>query len=90
VNKAEFITAIAERTDLTKKDIEKVVSAYSDVVIDSLKSGDKVQLVGFGTFEVRERSARTAKNPQTGATIQVEASKVPAFRVGKAFKDAVK
>ena len=90
MNKAEFITAIAERTDLTKKDIEKVVSAYSDVVIDSLKSGDKVQLVGFGTFEVRERSARTAKNPQTGATIQVEASKVPAFRVGKAFKDAVK
>ena len=81
MNKTELITAMAEASGLTKKDCDTLQTA--------LKSGDKVQLLGFGTFEVKERAARTGKNPATGATIEIPASKAPAFKPGKAFKDSV-
>ena len=90
MNKAELIAAVAEKAELSKKNAEVAVTAVIDSIIDSLKKGEKVSLLGFGTFEVRERAARTGKNPQTGATIKIAASKVPAFKAGKAFKDAVK
>ncbi len=90
MKKTELVAAVAEKANLSKKDAEAAVSAFVSTVIDTLKSGDKIQLVGFGTFEVRNRPARTGRNPQTKEAITIPASKVPAFKVGKGFKDAVK
>jgi len=90
MNKTELIAAVAEKAGLSKKNAEVAVSAVIDSVVESLKKGDKVSLLGFGTFEVRQRAARTGKNPQTGAAIKIAACKVPAFKAGKALKDAVK
>lgn len=90
MNKTELIAAIAEKANLSKKDADAAVSAFVSTVIDTLKVDDKIQLVGFGTFEVRNRPERTGRNPQTKETITIPASKVPAFKAGKAFKDAVK
>lgn len=89
MNKTELIAAVAEQAALSKKDAEKALNAVIASVTDALKDGDKVQLVGFGTFEVRARGERTGKNPRTGAAIKIAASKVPAFKAGKALKDAV-
>lgn len=90
MNKMELVAAVAAKANLSKKDAEAAVNATIDAVKDALKAGDKVALVGFGTFEVRERAARMGKNPQTGAAIEIAASKVPAFKAGKALKDALK
>ncbi|MUV39773.1 DNA-binding protein HU-1 [Lentibacillus sp. JNUCC-1] len=90
MNKTDLVNAVAEQSDLSKKDAAKAVDAVFDSVMDSLKKGEKVQLIGFGNFEVRERSARKGRNPQTGEEIEIPASKVPAFKPGKALKDAVK
>lgn len=90
MNKTEFIAAVAEKAGLTKKDADAAVNAFVDTVIDTLKKGEKIQMVGFGSFEVKERPARTGRNPQTKETIQIPASKAPAFKAGKAFKDAIK
>lgn len=89
MNKTELIAAVAEKAGITKKDAEGAVSAVIDVITDALKTGDKVQFTGFGTFEVRERSARTGRDPRTNAEIQIPASKAPAFKAGKSLKDAV-
>lgn len=89
MNKAELVAAIAERTELSKKDAEAAVKAFIDVVAEALKKGDKVQMVGFGTFEVVERAEREGRNPQTGATMKIAASKTPKFKAGKALKDAI-
>lgn len=89
MNKTQLIEAVAEKTDLKKKDAEAAVNAVIAAIQDTLKAGDKVQLVGFGTFEVKERGARTGRNPQTGEAIEIAASKHPAFTAGKAFKDAI-
>ena len=89
MNKTELVAAISEKTELTKKDSEKALKALIDVVAEELKKGEKVQLVGFGTFEVSERAARTGKNPQTGAEIKIAACKAPKFKAGKALKDAL-
>ncbi|WP_302013554.1 HU family DNA-binding protein [[Ruminococcus] torques] len=89
MNKTELITAIAESTDISKKDSEKALKAFVDVVTEELKKGEKVQLVGFGTFEVSERAAREGRNPQTGKTMKIEACKAPKFKAGKALKDAI-
>ena len=89
MNKTELITAVAEKAGLSKKDADKAIAAFIDSVTDALKAGDKVQLVGFGTFEVRERAARTGRNPKTKETITIAASKAPAFKAGKAFKEAI-
>lgn len=89
MNKTELITAIAESADISKKDSEKALKAFVDVVTEELKKGEKVQLVGFGTFEVSERAAREGRNPQTGKTMKIEACKAPRFKAGKALKDAV-
>ena len=89
MNKAELVAAIAEKTELSKKDAEAAVKAFIDVVPDALKKGDKVQMVGFGTFEVVERAEREGRNPQTGATMKIAASKSPKFKAGKALKDAI-
>jgi len=89
MNKSELVAAVAAGADLTKKDAEKAVAAFISSVEGALKKGDKVQLVGFGTFEVRQRAARTGRNPQTKQPIQIPASKLPVFKAGKAFKDAV-
>lgn len=90
MNKTELIAAVAEKTDLSKKDADAAVSAVLGAITDALKAGDKIQLVGFGTFEVRNRAAKQGRNPRTGETMTVPASKVPAFKAGKALKDAVK
>ncbi|AUJ26402.1 DNA-binding protein [Virgibacillus dokdonensis] len=90
MNKTDLINAVAEKSDLSKKDATKAVDAVFESVMDSLKNGEKVQLIGFGNFEVRERSARKGRNPQTGEEIEIPASKVPAFKPGKALKDSVK
>ncbi len=90
MNKTELVAAIADKTGLSKKDSEAAVKAFVDVVSGALKDGDKVQLVGFGTFEVSERSARTGRNPQTGEEIKIAASRTPRFKAGKALKDLVK
>ncbi|WP_163101001.1 non-specific DNA-binding protein Hbs [Peribacillus alkalitolerans] len=90
MNKTELINAVAEASELSKKDATKAVDAVFDTILDALKNGDKVQLIGFGNFEVRERAARKGRNPQTGEEIEISASKVPAFKPGKALKDAVK
>ena len=89
MNKTELVAAIADKTELTKKDSEKALKAFIDVVTEELKNGEKIQLVGFGTFEVSERAARTGKNPQTGKAIKIPASKAPKFKAGKALKDTV-
>ena len=89
MNKTELIAAIADKAGLTKKDAEEVVNAFTETVTKALKKGDKVQLVGFGTFEVTKRSARTGRNPQTGETMKIAAAKAPKFKAGKAFKDAL-
>ena len=90
MNKTELVAAIAAKAELSKKDAEKALNAFIGTVEDSLKKGEKIQLVGFGTFEVRERAARTCINPQTKAKVNVPASKVPAFKVGQALKNIVK
>ncbi len=89
MNKAELIAAIAEKGELSKKDAEKAVNAFVAVVSEALAKNDKVQLVGFGTFEVRERAERKGRNPQTKAEIIIPASKAPVFKAGKVLKDAV-
>ena len=89
MNKSELVAAIAEQAGLTKKDAEAALKAFVDVTSKELKEGGKVQLVGFGTFEVSERAAREGRNPQTGETMTIEASKSPKFKAGKAFKDAI-
>lgn len=89
MNKSELIAAVAEKADISKKDADKAVAAVLDAITESLTAGDKVQLVGFGTFEVRARAARTGRNPRTKETIQIAASKLPVFKAGKALKDAV-
>ncbi|MDN4608743.1 HU family DNA-binding protein [Sporosarcina thermotolerans] len=90
MNKTELINSVAEAAELTKKDATKAVEAVFDTIQSALANGDKVQLIGFGNFEVRERAARKGRNPQSGEEIEIAASKVPAFKAGKALKDAVK
>ncbi len=90
MNKTELIAAIAEKAGIQKKDADKALAAFVECVTDELKAGGKVQLVGFGTFEVKERAARTGINPQTKEQITIAASKAPAFKAGKAFKDQIK
>lgn len=90
MNKTELIAAVAEKEGLSKKDAEKAVKAVFGSIEDALKAGEKVQLIGFGTFEVRERAAKQGRNPRTGETITFAASKVPAFKAGKALKDLIK
>ena len=87
MNKTELVAAMAASADLSKKDAEKALKAFTDTVAKTLKKGDKVQLVGFGTFEVSKRAARTGRNPQTGAEMKIKASKAPKFKAGKALKD---
>ncbi len=89
MNKQELISAMAEKANLSKKDAEAALNAFVSAVEGALVKGDKVQLVGFGGFEVRERAARTGRNPQTGAEMKIEAAKVPAFKAGKALKDLI-
>ena len=89
MNKTELVAAAAEQAGLSKKDAEAAVKAFTDVVAEALKAGDKIQLVGFGTFEVSERAAREGRNPRTGETMTIEASKTPKFKAGKALKDLV-
>ena len=89
MNKAELIAAIAEAADLTKKDAEKALKAFTDVVAEELKKGEKVQVVGFGTFEVSERAEREGRNPQSGEVMKIAASKAPKFKAGKALKDMI-
>lgn len=90
MNKSELINSVAEAAGLSKKDGTKAVEAVFDTIQSTLAKGDKVQVIGFGTFEVRERAARKGRNPQSGEEIDIAASKVPAFKAGKALKDAVK
>ncbi len=90
MNKSELIAKIAEKAELSKKDAEKALNAFVDGVTEALVAGDKVVLVGFGSFETKKRAARKGKNPQTGAVIDIPATTVPSFKVGKALKDAVK
>lgn len=89
MNKQDLVSGVAEKAELTKKDAEKAVNAVFASIESALAKGEKVQLVGFGTFEVRKRAARKGRNPQTGKEIQIAAAKVPAFKAGKALKDAV-
>ena len=89
MNKTELVDAMSKETQLSKKDVEACLKSFVDVVSKELKDGGKVQLVGFGTFEVSERSAREGRNPQTGATMKIKASKAPRFKAGKALKDIV-
>lgn len=89
MNKTELIVALAQKAEITKKDAEKAVNAFVEVVSDALKACEKVQLVGFGTFEAKERPARVARNPRTGEEITIEASKTASFKVGKALKDSL-
>ncbi len=89
MNRMELVSAIAEKSELSKKDAEKALKAFTDVVAEELKKGEQIQLVGFGTFKVSERAAREGRNPQTGETMQIKASKTPKFTAGKALKDAL-
>ena len=89
MNKTELVAAVAEQAGLSKKDAEAAGKAFTEVVAEALKAGDKIQLVGFGTFEVSERAAREGRNPRTGETMTIEASKTPKFKAGKALKDLV-
>lgn len=90
MNKSELIDAMAESADISKAAAGRALDGMVDAITDALKKGDQVSLVGFGTFSVKERSARTGRNPQTGAAIEIAASKVPGFKAGKALKDSVK
>ena len=89
MNKTELVAAMAEKTELSKKDAEKALKAFTDGVAEELKKGEKVQLVGFGTFEIAEREAREGRNPRTGETMTIAASKSPKFKAGKALKDSL-
>ena len=89
MNKTELVAAMAEKAQISKKDAEAALKAFTDVVAEELKKGEKIQLVGFGTFEVSERAARTGRNPQTGAEMKIAASKAPKFKAGKALKDSI-
>ena len=89
MNRAELVAVMAERTGLSKKDSEAALKVFADVVTEELKKGEKIQLVGFGTFEVSERGAREGRNPQTGETMTIAACKAPKFKAGKALKDAI-
>ena len=89
MNKTELVAAMAEQTNLSKKDVEAVLKSFADVVSEELKNGGRVQLVGFGTFEVSERAAREGRNPQSGEPMKIEASKAPRFKAGKALKDMI-
>ena len=89
MNKAELVAAMAERAELSKKDAEAALAAFTNVVAEELKKGEKIQLVGFGTFEVSERAERTGRNPQSGAEMVIPASKAPKFKAGKALKDSI-
>ena len=89
MNKAELVAAMADKAEISKKDAEKALKAFTDVVAEELKKGEKIQLVGFGTFEVSERAARTGSNPQTGKEMKIPASKAPKFKAGKALKDMI-
>lgn len=90
MNKTELINALADKADLSKADAGRAVDAFFEVIGKALKKKDKVSLVGFGTFLVRERAARSGRNPKTGATIKIKASKTPSFKAGKALKDLIK
>lgn len=87
MNKTELIAAVAEKTELSRKDAEKAVKAFLDTVSEELKAGGKVQLVGFGTFEISQREAREGRNPRTGETMSIKATRMPKFKAGKALKD---
>lgn len=89
MNKSELIAAIAEKSGISKKDADKALAAFIETVTEQLKAGDKIQLVGFGTFEARVRGERTGLNPRTKETIKIAASKAPVFKAGKSFKDAI-
>ena len=89
MNKTELIAAMADQAGLSKKDAEKALKAFTDIVADELKKGEKIQLVGFGTFEVAERAAREGRNPQSGEVMKIAASKAPKFKAGKALKDMI-
>jgi DNA-binding protein HU-beta len=89
MNKTELVAAIAEKTELSKKDAEKALKAFTEVVAEELKKGEKIQLVGFGTFEVAERAAREGRNPITGETIKIAASKAPKFKAGSQLKESI-
>ena len=89
MNKTELVAAVAEKAEISKKDSEKALKAFVDVVTEQLKADDKVQLVGFGTFEVSKRAAREGRNPQTGKTMKIAACPAPKFKAGKALKDAI-
>ena len=89
MNKTELVAAIAENAEISKKDAEKAVKAFVEVITEELKKGEKVQLVGFGTFEVTSRAAREGRNPQTGNTMKIAACKAPKFKAGKALKDSL-
>ena len=89
MNRVELIAAMADRAELSKKDAEKALKAFTEVVAEELKKGEKIQLVGFGTFEVSERPAREGRNPRSGETMTIAASKAPKFKAGKALKDAI-
>ena len=88
MNRTELVAAVAQKAEISKKDAEKAVAAFTEVVAETLKNGDKISLVGFGTFDVSERAARTGRNPQTKETIEIPASKAPKFKAGKALKEA--
>jgi DNA-binding protein HU-beta len=87
MNKTELVESVVEKTGLRKKDCDKLVAAFTDAIAETLAKGDKVQIAGFGTFEVRERPAREGRNPQTGEALKIAASKAPAFKAGKPFKE---
>lgn len=89
MNKADLVASVADKTGMSKKDTEKIINAVVESVESALARGDKVSLVGFGTFEVRERAARMGRNPQTGQEIRIPATRVPVFKAGKSLKDAV-
>ncbi|MGB9885777.1 MAG: HU family DNA-binding protein [Moorellales bacterium] len=89
MNKMDLINSVAEKTEMTKKDAEKVINAVFDSIGEALANGEKVQLVGFGTFEVRERAARTGRNPRTGEEISIPATRVPTFKPGKTLRETV-
>ena len=89
MNKSALVAALAEKTQLSKKDAEKALAGFIEVVTESMAKGDKVQLIGFGTFDIKDRPARTARNPRTGEELKIKASKAPAFKAGKALKDKV-
>ena len=89
MNKTELVAAMADKAGLTKKDADAALKAFTEVIEETLKAGDSIQLVGFGTFEVAERAERTGRNPQTGAEMIIPASKAPKFKAGKALKDAL-